>query len=131
MNYMTVTAAPTESETQRSYLVDRLRTAFRTKDAALERKFGLRDDEEPRTFDEMIQRIKDGKYRLADGYKSDQKLWEGPQYYIRWRSVDKDQAGYDAAETILKTAYQAAMDIIKVKSLDDGLVALQAFEKNA
>jgi hypothetical protein len=121
---------PSEEVRQRDYLLSRLRDAKSKRDLALQEQFGMRDEAAPETFEEMIERIKKGKFRMSSKIKADQKLdlWHDPLSFIRWRSKDKDEAGYDAASEKMRTEYTKAKDQIMIQTLDKGLKALEAFE---
>jgi hypothetical protein len=124
------TTSPTYSPEQesREYLRSRLLAAYFSKDADLERAYGLRDDSSPETPQEVVDRIIAGKYVIN-------KKDEGDYYcelldYIYWRdpAIKKDREGYDAAHKILKAAHNKASDQVMVLSAAEGLKALQEFE---
>jgi hypothetical protein len=100
----------------------------------LRKAFGLVNDEDPKTPDELIQRIKDGKFVLPsteDQEKNRERdFYSSAWSFIEWRdpSVKRDQSGYAAAKDKLNAAATQVRDIIMVKTPEDGLAALQAFE---
>lgn len=117
--------------TQRNHLLDRVHTASWKKRQEGKEQFHIRDDDPPETPTEMIDRIKEGKFRIKKG-RVDEDGQEyfpyGPLNYIVWRSEDKDQAGYDAFIEKMMKDQTDAEDIIVLKSLDEGLEALKRFE---
>lgn len=109
------------------YLQTRVNTIDYTKDQELRKQFGLVDDDAPRSAVEFVKRIQDGKFTLKDG--ADKNAYR-PSEYIRWRdpSVKEDKDGYVVAENALRKMVQATVDIVNIKSADDGLTAVQALE---
>lgn len=128
MNYI-VQNTRTESEIQRDYLTERLARTFREKDRKLEVQFGMRDEPAPLSFDDMVARIKGGKFSMSPVITGDETIrYDSPYSYIKWGTTERDPKGYEDASEALKAKYQTTLDIIKIKSLDDGLTALQSFE---
>lgn len=117
-----------EISEQRSYLRERAYTIRGEKATEIEIAFGLQDDKDPRTTNEFIQRIKDGKYIIA-GNKGDQRTYY-PLQNIRWRDPEKkeDQVGNDAALDKLSKAFEDLFDEINVKTPAEGLAAIRAFQ---
>lgn len=113
--------------TKRNHLSMRAYSIFYDKEAKMERKYGLRDDRSPQNAEELIQRIKDGKFILREDKDRqyycpiDQILWRDP-------SVKKDQAGYDEKRKGLKKDFTALTDKLAIGTPEDGLTALQAWE---
>jgi hypothetical protein len=124
------TTSPTYSPEQesRDYLRNRLSAAYFSKDADLERAYGLRDDSSPQTPQEMVDRILAGKYVIDE--KEDGEYYDDLSVYFSWRdpAIKKDREGYDAAHKILKAAHNKASDQVMVLSAAEGLKALQEFE---
>lgn len=139
MNYANVanavvTAPPSDAAMQRKYLEQRLHDIYYTKRDPLEAKFGLTDDDAPRTPKEFKERMDAGKFQIRgidiDKDKGDQfRYWHWTDL-IRWRdpAVKADQEGFDAAKKDLKAKRQAALDIIKIGEPADGLKAIQELE---
>jgi hypothetical protein len=117
----------TEEETKRDYLSERLHTVYMEKDEAARRTFGLQDDERPKTIEEAVQRIKDGKYTITP---------KTPHVYystwdrLRWRDpeVKEDNKGYEAEEKELDKKYQEIKDTIMISDSAEALKTLQAWE---
>lgn len=120
--------AGSETLLQRNQLVSRIRDIACEKDEELERFFGLKDDAAPKTVNEIIERIKAGKFTI-DEDKGDKQGY-GPLNYLNWRdpSKKKDQAGYNAAVIKLRAAQEEATDLVTFKTVDEGFAALQAFK---
>lgn len=113
--------------TKRNHLSMRAYSIFYDKEAKMERKYGLRDDRSPQNAEELIQRIKDGKFIIREDKDRqyycpiDQILWRDP-------SIKKDQAGYDEKRKGLKKDFTALTDKLAIGTPEDGLTALQAWE---
>jgi len=124
------TVSPTYSPEQesRDYLRNRLSAAYFSKDADLERAYGLRDDSSPETPQEVVDRILAGKYVINK--KEDGEYYSELLDYISWRdpAIKKDREGYDTAYKVLKAAHNKASDQVMVLSATEGLKALQEFE---
>lgn len=139
MNYANVanavvSAPPSDTSIQRKYLEGRLQDIYYTKRDPLEAKFGLTDDDAPRTPKEFKERMDAGKFQIR-GIDIDKDKGEQYRYWhwtdlIRWRdpAVKADQEGFDAAKKDLKAKRQAALDIIKIGEPADGLKAIQELE---
>lgn len=123
-----IQVAVNDDQTKR-YLKDRLYAVTHEKRTALSRKFGMIDDEAPRTANELIKRITDGKYVIRKD-RGDSRTYSDSLAYINWRdpAVTKDEAGFDAANDKLEKAQTAVKDQIVVLDAEKGLAALQTFE---
>lgn len=131
MTYNTDCSAITEVQTQRKYLSARLMTLAKNKEPDLLRNFGLTDDKAPMTFDEAVQRIKDGKYTVVEQYSGNTANgYYGLDSAIRWRDPAKkeDKPGYDAAKKLMAAAVTDTQDAIMIKTPDEALAAVKAFE---
>lgn len=130
MNYAsaTVTTAPTETQTQRKYLEDRLSYVYRDKRGPLEAQFGLIDDEPPVTLKELQERIAAGKFTFRD--EKDVRPYHHWTEMLRWRDPAKkaDAEGFKAAKEDLKAKRQATLDTIKIDDVKAGLDAVKALE---
>ena len=129
-SYASATVISTESSDrdQRHYLIDRMYTIYYTAKTALQRKFGLMDDEAPVTLADTVKRIQDGQFVIPEKYGD--KNTYGSLSYIRWRDPKavEDKAGYEAAKADLKKAFTKVEDTIRILPPADGLKALQDFE---
>lgn len=114
-----------------SHLRDRAESVFFTHQRNLQKKFGLVDDDAPMTANELIQRIKDGKFVIPEG-KGDTRYYSGYNgtAMIEWRdpAVKKDRKGYDEAEKVLNKAVTELTDKIEILDPVESLKALQEFE---
>lgn len=122
--------APTD-QIQRAYLIQQLDHAYRNLLSKARMQFGLTQDDAPKTAKELIQRIKDGKVTIPEE-KNDKKcgyVWDVFSR-IKWQDPSKveDQDGYDKFEESLTTAKTSAERTISIKSPDEGLAAVIAFE---
>jgi hypothetical protein len=113
---------------QRQRLAERLYTVYREKTADLRRLYGLDDDVLPRTANEFIQRIKDGKFVIRED-RGD-KDTSSPTQYISFRDPAKkrDELGYNAAAKKLDEALASAKDEIMILPVEQGLKTLQGFQ---
>jgi len=122
------TSALTDAERTRIYLKGRVDDMRWNKVKDLEIKFGIRGEDAPETFNEAIQRIKDGKFtmNLKDGDKS----IYSPLSYVVWKdpSVKEDQKGFAAARDAYDKAQQDAYDTIMVSDATAGLAAVKELE---
>lgn len=119
--------ADTTEKDQRGYVADRLRTIRYEKSAALEKQFGLIDEEAPKTPAAFVQRIADGMYTI-DKERMDKQTYR-PMDYIRWRdpSVVEDKEGYKAAIEKMEVAYRTAKDAAVLSPIADAKTAMDTF----
>lgn len=104
----------------------RLRHIKSEKHGELKRKFGLVDDESPRTPEEIVARITAGKFIILPEATYD----SGSRFArFQWRdpSLKEDRAGYEAADKDLDAAYDLAKDAVFTAPADAAKV-VQAFE---
>lgn len=136
-----IVASDTKSEaaTQREYLLDRLSGICNwRRDQKLMDIFNLHTDNSPKTYKEMIDMIKNGKYTLdkkltdrVDANVADDDFdacWFSPWYGIIWDGPQPDHKGYNAAIAESNKLYTATKDTIMSGVYADGLKALQDFE---
>lgn len=128
---------PVETQ-QREYLLSRLSESLHTKDRDAHSTFHLNDDAKPSDGEELVNRIKSGKFVLdLDVIKAAK---DGEVFYnhigsllgISWRdpAVPADKDGYTAFEKKLNKSFQDTRDTINIVSPADGLAALKAFESS-
>lgn len=103
----TVTAQVPTEQRQIVYFVQQARDAMYKKEEELRKKFGLVDDEFPRTANEVIKRIKDGNI-VVDPMLGDQPSC-CPLDCIRFRDpkLEPNYTGYDAASEKLVKLYSS------------------------
>lgn len=126
---------------EKDYLLSRLDSLTQTHTRSLKEHFNL-NDLYPRTPFELMEFLKKGHYELSEkriqrvrdneyGYTKDEDLyWGEPLSYLVFRDPKKkrDKEGFEKAEELLLKAKQSTKDLIIIKSPDEGLAALQAFE---
>lgn len=114
--------------TARKDLARDARAHYYSKDEALERHFGVRDDETPRTTEDALERIKEGKFQLRS--KEDRGFFDSWEDSIRWRHPDtkKDTEGYRAASEKLKKHFARVQQDVSCDSLEKAKAAVRAFE---
>jgi len=117
--------ATSEIETQREYLRERIRGIYWSYQTEIEKKFGLSQDV-PKDAEELIERIKTGKYQLPEKGKRNRY---NSVYGLEFRRTEIDRDGYDKAEKAFELESQALRDIIALKSIDEAFEAFQKFEK--
>lgn len=130
----------TDISKQREYLESRARNIFYTKADEIPKLFNLTDDDPPKDTEEMIERIKEGKYALlpkrdpnSRRYEDEYNDWGdyvGLSRRIKWKDPTKvaDQEGADKAQDALRVDFTKVKDIIMVKDAEAGLAAVQEFE---
>ena len=120
----------TEQERARDYLEIRAADVRSAHKSTLARHFGIEDDAPPKTIKELKERLAEGKFRTHENYKDDTNIrYESLDHLIRWRTRDADKDGFRTAKESLAKTYTELQDIIVVKTPDEGLKALQEFEK--
>jgi hypothetical protein len=131
LTYIDMTDTPSDALIQKRYFGERINSTFYAKDNEAEHAYGLVDDTPPKTPNELIQRIKDGKITIQKG-KEDSVVYD-PVRFIRWRdpAVVEDRPGYEACYKTLIAAKTAAEDIIVAKDAEAALAAVKDFENFA
>lgn len=113
-------------EARIEHLRSRVRMIERTKYHALERKYGILDDDKPVGAEALLARIASGKYTLVED-----SLW-GVQGHkkFRWRdpSVKEDYEGFKVATDTMDKQGTDVIDAIMVLPAAEALVKVQAFE---
>lgn len=107
-----------------NYLVNRAADAHSIQNRELQKTFGMVNDEQPRTAEELINRVLAGKYILKDSSK--EVNTSRPADYVIWRdpSVKEDKAGYEAATKELDKQYTITKDAVMSGVYADGLKAV-------
>lgn len=136
-----VTSPQSDAATQRDFLLKELASADYPKDRELQKVFNLNVNNTPKTYKEMIEIIKAGKYTIDpkiakkveaydtsdDGNDLDDYHYSA-MYGIIWPGPVADWDGYRTAEVEKTKQYSAAKRIIMTGDAADGLKALQSFE---
>jgi hypothetical protein len=128
----------TTVNTERQYLVNRIRDIKYNFNDTVINQYHLYGDNSPKTYQELIDAIKNGSYTLDTKRvaKIDAAVLNDEKYTVRspfdgikWTLPGApDQAGYNLAKADLDSKYQAAMDIIQTADAATGLKALQDFQ---
>jgi len=115
----------------RKHLLRRLSDAKDEKKLALRQQYGLDDEKAPKSPKEFLERIKAGKFVVPGAEDEKHPRYWDSYNAIRWRdpAVKEDQEGYDLAKVVLSKAARDVEDAIVVKTPEEGLKALQGFEK--
>lgn len=136
----TVAAQPSDTSVTRDYLLKRLASADYPKNRKIIELFNLDVDNSPKTYQQLIDAIKNGTYTLdpkrtakvdeavADHEKQDCEYYGSVFDGIIWGGPQPDKKGYTAAKEEQNKQYTAAKDTIMVGDAAAGLAALQAFE---
>ena len=119
---------------QRDYLSSRAYRIQTNKESELYRQFGIWENEPPKTRNELMQRIKDGKFVIRRNEDEDYDDDDSCNFFstnVIWRDpeVKKDFEGLETAKKTLTSYYTSVIDTVTIKSLDEGLKAVEAFEK--
>ena len=135
--HASVTAPKSDAAVQREYLLERLDSAYYPKVSSFETLFNLYVDNSPKTYKQLIDAIKNGKYtidpkvekRLAAAEEENgARYWHSMIQGIIWDGPQPDQKGYEKALEDLRLESTKARDIIMTGDAAAGLAALQAFE---
>lgn len=135
----TMSYAKTEEATKRDYLLGRISEIRYEKRDELNNLFNLYEKSTPRSYAELIEYIKEGKYELdAKRTKTiDASIEEHGIDYMGFSPFDgikftarptADWDGYNAAYKELNKQIQSTKDTIMSGDYDKGLAAIQALE---
>ena len=107
-------------------MVERLQMVKDEKNKDLRQKFGLEDDDAPKTAEEFLKRIEDKQFKLREKTAWSTTFWER----VQWRDPAKevDQEGYNAAYEELMDIFANTMDEVVVLPEAEGLTALNEFK---
>jgi hypothetical protein len=118
--------SPQQEKQEKVYMVERLGMLKTEKEHDLRQKFGLDDDDAPRTAEEFLKRIEDKQFKLRE------KTGWLTSFYdrVQWRdpAKDIDQEGFDAAYEELMDVFANTMDEVVVLPEAEGLAALNEFK---
>lgn len=133
---MALNMPPQQDPTQKGkdHLLQRAAQAQNTKWNELRKAYNLVPDEEPETFKDFIDRIKDGKITidLTEKEQAERKFYSAERILeeIVWQDPARkpDVDGFEKANESLRQAYNDISDEIIVKTPEAGLEALRAFQ---
>jgi hypothetical protein len=125
-----------EIEASRKYLNGRINSVMWQKRDDMVKQFRMHNSEQPRTYKELIDAIKNDLYTIdtkraaqIDGYVEDDDWYGNAMDGIKFNlPTAPDRAGYDAATKEFEKAVNSAKDIINTGTPADGLKALQELE---
>lgn len=116
---------------EKRYLLNRTNSIESIQRCKIPATYHLEDDPMPMTANDLLQRIKDGKFVVRKDKGDEVGNWpyQGTTF-IEWRdpAVTKDIAGADKAREALETAVTKTMDTIVASDVAAGLSAVQALE---
>lgn len=126
MNVQAAMPQDSTADNQRRYLLDRLDSIRWNKRHAMEKAFGLEDDDYPQTAEDFLKRIKDGRFKLSEENRYCRTFHDR----VRWRDPEtkEDTEGFEAAKKVMDESVTAAKDQILIMDPKDGLLAMQTFE---
>lgn len=131
MDGSSTTFIPTD-QAQRDFLLSEVSNVSNDLWRKAHKKFGFATDERPSTLEELLARIAAGKYVLPDekALKKIAYYYDDMFRHIVWRdpSIKEDQAGYDKFIEARDNMEKETRRTIVVKSPEEGLAALVAFE---
>lgn len=116
---------------EKRYLISRTNMVEGVQARKIPTTYHLEDDPTPQTANDLLQRIKDGKFIVRKDKGDEVGGWPTfPLTFIEWRdpAVTKDIAGADKAREALETAVTKTMDTIVAGDVAAGLSAVQALE---
>lgn len=110
------------------YAQGRVRSIAYNKRQDLRKQFNIDPPTAPADVEEMVQRIKDGKYSILPK-EQDRYYWSFTDR-LSWRlpDVKADQDGFNAAIKALDNQQNITMDIVTLNDNAGSLKALQDFE---
>lgn len=118
---------------EKRHLLDRANEIRYTHYRKLEETFGLKTEDRPETYEDLIARIKSGKFELSKGTELTDEVdyWDGPLNGFTWKDpkVKSDKAGYKLAAKKVDAAVRAVKDeIVVADDMTTALEALRSFE---
>lgn len=126
-----VTCRADKLSPEKRYLINRTNSVEGLQASKIPATYHLEDDPSPRTANELVQRIKDGKFVVSKDKGDQEGNW--PNFsttYIEWRdpAVTKDVAGAQKTRLALEAAVTKTMDTIVVGDTVAALAAVNALE---
>lgn len=133
MNVMVNESSQSTEVLQRKYLKDRARDIYSNKSDEIQTAFNIYADSPPHTAEDLVDRIKNGKFTLPTPERLKEIKYWSVMEQIDWRDPAKpaDQAGADAAQKKLSEAYTVVKDDVMIAPTDKALESVRAFEAQA
>lgn len=135
INNATTIAAAAEvnvEATQRDFMAKRIRDIRAGLGEGLRKQFNMDSREVPRTPQELIDAIKNGKFSLDEKIMAradkDAFYWHGPFYGIIWGDAPPDTDGFEKADKALEAAAQEVTDTVTLAPIDEARKALKDFQ---
>lgn len=124
----TIRFEDTQEGRAQTHVLRRADTAYREKGTELEKHYGLRGDDPPPSWEELLKRIKDGKFVIEE--KHAKMHTYDPMCYVQWRDpkIVEDKAGLDKSMEKLTKLLAETKDAIIVKSAADGLEMIEKIQ---
>lgn len=115
----------TQEGRAQSHVLRRADLAYREKESELEKNYGLRGEASPPSWEELLKRIKDGKFVIEE--KHAKMHTYDPLCYVQWRDpkIVEDQDGFSKSMEKLNKLLAETKDAIIVKSAADGLEMIE------
>ena len=119
-----------DEKIMRDQLNDRIYEIAREHDTRLEKAFGIRGEDHPRTPAAVVELITSGKFVIDEG-KEDHNSYNPLDYFtFRDPAIKKDQKGYEAAYTKLTDTRQKYLDKAAFGDLTDALKIIEDFKSD-
>ena len=114
---------------KKNYLLGRLSDIETKKDHELSKKYNMYEDPRPDSAEELVERIKSGKFSITPRPEKGRKYDYSPMDRIVWRdpAAVKDEESYEKARDVLDLLKTKAQDQIWVGDDVTGLKALEEF----
>ena len=124
----TIRFEDTQEGKAQAYVLRRASDAYYSKERELEKHYGLRSEDAPRSWNELVKRIKDGKFTISDEHAKMNHY--DPFGYVEWRDpkIEKDHEGFGKSMEKLNKLLAETKDIIIVKSSADGLEMIEKIQ---
>jgi hypothetical protein len=110
------------------HVLRRANDVYSEKETELLKHYGLRGDDAPRSWNELVKRIKDGKFVISDEHAKIRDY--SPTGYVEWRDpkIEKDHEGFEKSMEKLRKLLAETKDVIIVKSSADGLEMIEKIQ---
>ena len=119
-----------DEQTKRDYLRGRIAVVNDEQWLAMRKLFKMDTPRTPDTAEDLVTRIKEGKYTLDEKNAKKNDYYYNGTSYISWRipGEEADEDGFDAAMKQKDVILQKARDAAALKSIDEATKALEAFQ---